>query len=342
VSTRSNKTRHVSNAFWLALALIASIALISAACGGGGGSDPTPTVEEEEPTEEPASEAEDETVQIDESFWHAGWKVTLGEATVTTGDFGARTVTIDATFENLGTEPATFDSQLVLTSGGTAYSETTLDQDLPQVPGELTGDGTIAIRVDEEFTFDDATLTIGNPMNNQAVVPLGPGGDELVTLEPQEIAVSGPVTAGALTVNVERGELRADLPDQHSITEEGTLALTIYFTATPSAGIMIGQGVLQAPNVALRLPDGTSVAVRDDGVSGVNELLQGKEGTTIPNLSVRFEVPEPAAGQYAFIVRGAYGPGGAMVEDELPFEIVAPAAGGSPTPAASATPTATP
>jgi hypothetical protein len=332
----NSRFRSISAAFWLAIALLGAMALVSAACGGGGDSEPTATVEEEEPTDEPTSEATDETVDIDQTLWHSGWKVTLGEATVSTDEFGVRTVTIDATFENLGADTATFDSQLVLTTGGNSYTETGTEQELPQVPGELSGSGVIAIRVDEEFSFDDATLVIGNPDNNQAIVPLGPGGDDLVTLEPQEIAVSGDVTAGAVKVTVERAELRADLPDVHSIMEEGKLALTVYFSVTPSAGIQIGQGVFQDPNVALKLPDGTAVAVRSDGVSGVNELLQGKESTTISGLAVRFEVPEPAEGQYAFVVRGAYGPGGAQVEGELPFEIVAVAAG------AALTPTATP
>ncbi len=69
------------------------------------------------------------------------------------------------------------------------------------------------------------------------------------------------------------------------------------------------------------MPDGTAVAVRSDGRSGVNEILQGKEGTTIPDLSVRFEIPSPAQGQYALVLRGNYGPGGAFVEGELAFTI---------------------
>jgi hypothetical protein len=106
--------------------------------------------------------------------------------------------------------------------------------------------------------------------------------------------------------------------------EEGKLALTVYFSVTPAAGIQIGQGVFQSPNVALELPDGTSVAVIDDGVSGVNELLQGREGTTISDLQVRFPIDAPAEGTYKFIVRGAYGPGGAQVEGELAFVVEAP------------------
>lgn len=230
-------------------------------------------------------------------------------------------MTIDAVFENLSDSTSTFNSQLALTSGGQSYGTSALDEDLPQVPGGLSGNGVIAIEVDDAFTFDDATLIVGNPSNNQAIVPLGPNGEELVSLEPQEIAVSGTATAGAVTVTVERAELRADLADWSDEAEAGSLALTVYFSATPSSGIQVGQGVLQSENVALQLPDGTAVAVRSDGRSGPNELLQGREGTTIPDLQARFIVPAPAAGDYAFLLRGNYGPGGARVEGNLPFTI---------------------
>ena len=71
----------------------------------------------------------------------------------------------------------------------------------------------------------------------------------------------------------------------------------------------------------LELPNGTTVAVISDGVSGVNELLQGKEGTTIPDLRVRYEVPEDAGGTYALVLRGKYGAGGADAEGKLEFTI---------------------
>ena len=100
--------------------------------------------------------------------------------------------------------------------------------------------------------------------------------------------------------------------------------MIVSFEVTVAEGIPIGEGVLQSPNVALKLPDGTAVAVRSDGRSGVNELLQGKEGTTIQDLSVRFIVDEPADGQYAFLVRGPYAPDREMVEGEVTFDVPAP------------------
>ncbi len=247
--------------------------------------------------------------------------MTLGEARLTADDLGILGIEIDVVIENLSDADATPNSTLVLQSGGQNYTEPTLDQEIPQVPGGLTSNGLITFQVDGAFSFDDAVLVVGLPSNNQAMVPLTPGAGELVSLEPQEIAASGSATAGALTVTLTGVEVRADLPENHDEEEEGKLALTVFFSAMPAAGIQIGQGVLQSQNVALKLPDGTSVAVRSDGISGVNELLQGKEGTTITDLSTRFDVPSPAAGEYAFIIKGAYGPGGAQVEAEVPFTV---------------------
>ena len=73
----------------------------------------------------------------------------------------------------------------------------------------------------------------------------------------------------------------------------------------------------------------------------LNELLQGKEGTRIQDLSVRFEVPTPAEGDYAFIVRGRYAPGTERVEGQFPFTI-STAESASGTPAATGSPASTP
>ena len=302
--------------------LIALAVAFGAACGGGG--DAPATVEglatDAEPTPPPA-----DSITIGKNFWHAGWKVTLGEARLGRDEQGNRTVSIEAAFENLSNRTSTFDSQVVLTSGGNSFGDTGSEQDLPNVPAGFSNDGLLAIQVDDAFSLDDATLTVGNPANNQAVVPIGADSpDELISLEPLQIISTGSASAGPISFMLTGVELRADLPDWLQEVEEGQLAIIVSFEVTVGEGIPIGEGVLQSANVALKLPDGTAVAVRTDGRSGVNELLQGLEGTTIQGLSVRFIVDAPAAGQYAFILRGPYGPDRAMVEGEVTFDVAAP------------------
>jgi hypothetical protein len=312
--------------FAVIIAIVAMLTVFAVACGGGGDDEPdatdTPEVVETATEAGPTSAPATDSMAIDQDVWHAGWKVSLGTATLETDSIGVRIVSIDAVFENLSTSTSSFNSQIAFVSGGNAYSDTALEHELPRVPGGLTGTGIIAIQVDDDFTLDDATLIIGNPDNNQVTVPIGPDSpDELVTLEPIDIPASGSADAGPIAFSVTGVEVRADLPDWSDEVEAGKLALTVSFEVTPASGIPIGNGVLQSDNVALRVPDGSALAVRTDGRSGVNELLQGREGTLISDLSARFIIDQPAAGTYAFIVRGPYGADRAMVEGEVAFEV---------------------
>ncbi len=241
------------------MAPVIAVAAVVAGCGGGDDGDdvepttaPAATAESTQADEEtPEATGESETVAIDEDFWHAGWQVTLGDAVFAPGDTGA-TVTIDAKFANLGTDTSTFDSQTVLIAGGDNFEAERFGEGLPEVPGGLSGNGEFVFAVSDDFSFDDAVLRIGNAENNQATIPVGPDAtEELVTLEPQDVGVTGAITAGALTINLEAAEVRADLPDVHSITEKGSTTITVRFSASPVAGIQIGQGVLQSEALAL-------------------------------------------------------------------------------------------
>jgi len=318
--------RSPTSSLWpLPLTLVLSLALVLAACGGGGGGDDeTPTAEAGPTATEgaPTKEASSDSVELDVSFWHAGFYITLEEASLAPGAGGSGVVTVTALFENLSEIDYTFDSQVALTSGGVSYGEESLDEDLPLVPAGLTGRGAFAFEVDSEFSLDDATLIAGGPEVNQAIVPIGPNSTEdLVDLEPLQLDVTGSATAGAVTGTVTGVEVRADLPDWRQEVEEGQLSLTVFFDVSADAGLAQTQRNFQNQNVALRLPDGTAIAVRSDGRSGVNEILE--IDTTNRNLSVRFIIDEPPEGEYAFIVRGPFGADRAQVEDEVVFTIPA-------------------
>lgn len=303
---------------------------IVAACGGGdddktstptaqrtSGSSSTAVATGPADTDQPA----EDSVEVNETFFHAGFEVDLGTATR-----ADNVVKINGTFKNLGpASNARIDSTVTLRSGGNDYTDTAdFEQDLPAVTSKGQKTGNFAIRVDDGFSLDDAVLIIGHPDNNQAIIPLGPNsGETLRTLEPKELTITGQAVAGPVTVDLEGGELRADLPENYSIADKDHLELTLRFSVTPSSGITIGQGVFQDPNVKLKTPDGKTIAVRDDGVSGVNELLQGKEGTTISDLSVRFEVKKPTAGKYTLIIVGLWGPSSSEVTGETTFTVPA-------------------
>jgi hypothetical protein len=312
---------------------VLSIALV--ACGGGGEEKATETpakatattAAQTTPTETGVAASPTVpppvTVEVNKSFWHAGWKVTLGEATfATTTDFSGSlegSVSIEATFENLGDDIAAFRSQLVLVAGGQNYTEPTSDQEIPEVPGKLSQTGKITFAVDPEFGFDDAVLIVGRSENNQAHVPLGPRGGEFVSLEPKELQISGKLTTPAAAMTVSGGELRADIPEDYDEAESGHLALFIRWSVIGAEGVRCRESIFPE-NLALKLPDGTAVGAElfDAVIDIITDAGVTFEQTT------HFLVKDPPQGSYALVLRGYYSgecQGAPAVEAEMPFQI---------------------
>ena len=157
----------------LALAIALAVTLLVACGGGDEETTPTPGPTEEETPEEIGA-AEEDSVTVDEAFWHAGWKVTLGEATlrpatpVSRSDYRRRV-------REPRRRPRPTSIPNFFSPRRKRFPATELRRhDLPQVPGLRSGEGRLTSRSTDEFTLDDATLIIGNPVNNQAIVPIGP------------------------------------------------------------------------------------------------------------------------------------------------------------------------
>ncbi|MEW6226351.1 MAG: hypothetical protein AB1627_17155 [Chloroflexota bacterium] len=300
------------------LALVGVLSLALAACGGSASGATTtnaPTADASaapaEPTTAPQPTA-GMTVQVDGEAWFAGFHLTFGAATaeVTPGRGGV--VAIETVFENTGDEDARLDATLNLASAGENAREA-MAMDIPSVPGGLTAKGVLAFDVEDTFTFDDAVLTLGRSGNQQAIVPLTAMAGEAMTREPVAVTASGSGLAGDLRIDLDAGELRADSPWKHGQMEDGSLVLTMSYSATFDSGFA-GGFAFTAENVALRLPDGTTVGVIQDGRSQSIELIG--PNATVKDLYSRFEIDDPAAGEYAFLVRSFDG-----AEDEIAFTI---------------------
>ena len=303
------------------LAASVLLGLAAAACGSSAAAPISPATGTTAPAEEstaaeaslPAEEATPTSmsVDVDGEAWFAGFHVTFGNATAELDSNGG-TVLIETEFENTGDEDATLDATLDLAYGG-EHAQDALEMDIPSVPGGSTSDGTLAFAVDETFTFDDAVLTLGRSTNQQAVVPLTPGAGEAVTQEPVAIDATGSGTADTLRIDLNGGEMRADQPWSHGQMEDGSFVLTLNYDATFESDFA-GGFAFTAENVALRLPDGTTVGVIQDGRSQSIELI-GPESTAKDQFS-RFEIDDPASGDYALLVRSFDD-----AEDEIPFSI---------------------
>jgi hypothetical protein len=243
---------------------------------------------------------------VNQSFWHSGFKVTLGTARLLSEPAGAPVVTIDAQFQNLNTDHVWPDRRppesMILTVGDRAYPEPAPEhQELPDVPLGIGLPGTIAFVVDDQFVLPEAVLTVGAADVRQAVVPLGrPEG--LVSLEPRSITVSGRVVPAAdsnLYVTVEGGQVRADDPGQWQQAPAGSDYLLLEFSATND-----GPGrltLLQGDALSLELPDGSTVG---DELGCGNPQLFPNPYSTVSDGVVCFLVPAPATGEYTLIAEG--------------------------------------
>ena len=232
------------------------------------------------------------------AFWHSGWRVALDDARVVRSAQGQSRVSISAMFTNLGVETASFESQLVLSSGGRHYTDAAASQSLPTVPGKKRQAGVISFKVDRAFALDDARLTVGSPDQRQAIVALG-GAGETVALRPRRVELTGRAKAGGdKVIDVEGGEIRADSPHAYDETARGRSLLVLRFSATDT-----GQAVATIPIYSnewlLDLPDGTA-----RGASSLCPVPQPNPaaGATEPGLEVCFEIDDPTRGNYAFRV----------------------------------------
>jgi hypothetical protein len=303
------------------LAFSGLVVVAVAACGGSSAatsspSSPASTSADTGSTAERTAAASNgpvvTTVEVGQEAWFAGFHVTFGTATseITAGRGGS--VEIPAKFENTGDESARLDATLTLISGDETATDA-FGMDIPSVPGGQTGKGTLAFDVEDTFTFEDAVLTLGQPANQQAVVPLSASAGKAVSLEPKAVTFSGSGQAGDLKLDVTGGELRADTPWKHGQQEKGTLVLSVDYSATFDSGFA-GGFAFTAENVALKLPDGTTVGVIQDGESQSIELIG--PNATMKHLFSRFEIEDPAAGSYALLVRSFD-----RAEDEIPFTL---------------------
>jgi hypothetical protein len=271
--------------------IVLALTVVGFGCGGGGTTSPS-TSSATSSASAASSAAEAERATVNKAFFFAGFKVTVDEASVDP-TAGSGELSLAVKMANQGDNPQAFaDITLVVTSNGNSYPAAE-QQDLPEVPGKSTGKGDLVFPVDKEFNLDDAVLTVGNPANNQAVVPLGKAG-KLVDLAPRSVTVAGRAVADVIQVDVDGGEIRADIPGKHKQVEKGHLALTLDFSATFNSDFSGGYAFTH-DNLALRLPDGTTIGPDD----GPIELIQPR--TTLRDVQVRFIIDDPAAGQYALV-----------------------------------------
>ncbi len=283
---------------------------------GGCSADSTP-IPIPTPTRVPLPTPVTTTYTLGVTAWYAGLVLHLDSATSVL-DPGGGSVTVELRLENPGEDYSSLDAPITLATEeravGPAHGTV-----IPDVPAGESAAATLQFDVDDAFDVTRATIRIGRLTDHQVVIPLDPGSDGTVTLEPLALALAGTATAGSLAVTLTGGELRADLPDWGLELARDTLALTLTYSAR-YRGDFSGGFAFTGANIGLRLPSGTTIAARADGHSqSVAVLLPGE---TSPGLLARFDVPAPGAGEYALLIRDG------SASKAIPFTIEAAAPGG--------------
>jgi hypothetical protein len=294
------------------------LSLSGAGCGGGKGTRSPALPQSRSVSTDPAASSTTSTTMppartaastsaINKVVWFAGFKLAVKAATLKTDpDAGTGAVDLAVTFNNQGSDPVRFDGQINLHWGGNTdkFDIATL----PTVAPGASSDATLTFSVDDRFTFDGSLVTIGAPDHHQAVIPLGATGP-FIDLAPVRIGVTGPVSAGSLKANVTSGELRADVERSHLELDRTQEALFVSLDINWSGN---SNYALSRNNFALLLPTGSQVTADEAPIDVLNP------GATRTNETVRFTVPEPTSGFYAFLLRD---PTANRAPGELPFVI---------------------
>jgi len=203
------------------------------------------------------------TVQIGRTAYWGGLKVEVKSATykpAAEGSYGYKVV-LDTTVTNTFRTTAVrnwpdFAIDIAGTPLGGDYGSA-----VPPTPGAsnpltLTFSG--SADSGRGFAFDGASLVLGDPSETQAVVPLGKGGREAITLKPIDLKLPAntALTSGRLSLSLKYAQLRADVGSNTSL-KRGQRALLVVFDMTGHvgpAGMAVDGGMLR-----LKLPNGQVV-----------------------------------------------------------------------------------
>lgn len=238
------------------------------------------------------------TYQLDTTVWYAGFVLAFGTASATIDPKGGPVV-VDVVVANGGPEAATLGGPIILAARGRAVAPSR-ESLLPLVPAGGTAEVALVFEVDGDFDLAAAALRIGRPEEHQAIVPLVAGAASVETLEPRVVELGGSGQAGTLLVTLHAAELRADLPDWSLELPRAVMALTITYDVAFRSDFTGGFAFTTA-NLGLRLPDGTTIAAREDGHSAPATLIGPR--AVVSGLRSRFEVPAPGLGAYGLVVR---------------------------------------
>jgi hypothetical protein len=235
---------------------------------------------------------------IDTQAWIDGFRIIVSTATASLDPKGG-TLTVQMALENDGTDDATLDAPMVVTSGDATF-QLSHGTNLPDEPAGSTSVLSLPFDVIGRGNVDDGVIRIGRTDEHMVSIPLRPAAGGIVALQPIELTVTGSGHTASLRIVLRHVELRWDLPDYNDELPTATQALTITYDVTYT-GTFSGGFPLTGDNVRLRLPDQkTFLATRQDGHSQTIVLINA--GKTVKSVTSRFEIPDGLNGQFALVI----------------------------------------
>jgi hypothetical protein len=264
-----------------------------------------------------------------------GWVFELGEVRLAPAEPGAGDVEapgqmllVDLLIENPGRDDeAPVREDFTLERDGVAVPFTVPyegegSEPLPVVPSGSTGSGQLVFaELAADVELEGTELVFGQSDIHQARVPLDGAGTP-VTLDPIEVTAPGTATAGELTLAITGGRLDFGDTITHYPVPADKAILTLTFDVTASAGLDGYDRNLGGADLRLQLPDGTSLATRQDGLSSPNEIVS--RSSSLQALQARFEVPADTSGQLQLVLVGQFAAGCCdEVQGQAPFEVPA-------------------
>jgi hypothetical protein len=276
------------------LIALSAVAIVVAGClddGGPASVAPTPTrVPEPTPTTT--------VYEVGGTVWYEGLILHIDRVAAVLDARGGP-VEVALRVDNPNVDAAEIQATIFLRVGGLLIRPTR-ESRIPPIPAEGQVSTVMTYELQGETSVDDATVQVGAPPSHVGVVPLTPAGGAAVTLEPRPLALTGTGTAGDLQIMLKEGVQRWDLPDWSQELPIVRQVILVTFDATFEGGFTGGFPFNAATNVALRLPDGTTVPPRADGHYRPVELIG--PGRTKRNLTTRFEIPASVRGEVSFVV----------------------------------------
>ncbi len=245
------------------------------------------------------------TRTIGKTGWYDGFAITVDDVTAEQGFGGGVDLTVDFSYQNLGTEqdsPPDADVQVEGQSQQGFF-------DSPGIPGGGKAKGTAVLTVEPEkasdtLTFDQAidkvSLVYGDAGDNQTTIPLAESGT-VDSIEPKTLTAAGTLTQGQIVVEVVSGTL---VPSYES-GEKGDALLNLRIKLTCAAGCQAQGYNTGVEEFSITGPDGTSV-LADSRSDYCCDALYPETVSDSERNVVTFVVPSPGTGAYKLTYTNPY------------------------------------